>query len=100
MRKKKEVLEENVSGVTAETVAKEAVISRENFSEYDHKKIDKDIKYRAPLSYRYLRVIGWIGMAIMFISLLDNLLILSISFSLYPKVTSFESIFFFSFCLM
>lgn len=69
MRKKKEVLEENVSGVTAETVAKEAVISRENFSEYDHKKIDKDIKYRAPLSYRYLRVIGWIGMAIMFISL-------------------------------
>lgn len=69
MRKKKEVLEENISEVTAETVAKEAVISRENFSEYDHKKIDKDIKYRAPLSYRYLRIIGWIGMAIMFISL-------------------------------
>lgn len=42
-------------------------------SAYDHKKIDKDIKYKAPLSYRYLRFIGWISMSIMFISMMLTL---------------------------
>ena len=41
-----------------------------HFSEHDHKMIDKDIKYRGPLSYRGLRLCGWIAMAVMFISMM------------------------------
>ena len=47
-----------------------AVINQDKLSAYDHKKIDKDIKYRGPLSYRYFRLIGWMCMSIMFISMI------------------------------
>lgn len=69
MRKKKEQLKEKVQEVEISATNQEAVISKENFSEYDHKRIDHDIKYRGPLSYRYLRMIGWIALAVMFISM-------------------------------
>lgn len=38
-------------------------------SAHDHKMLDKDIKYKAPLSYRYLRIIGWIFLAMTFAGL-------------------------------
>lgn len=44
-------------------------IDQNTLSEYDHKHIDNDLKYNAPLSYRYLRLIGWIMMAITFVSI-------------------------------
>lgn len=47
-----------------------AVINQDNLTEYDHKKIDKDIRFRGPLSYRYFRLIGWMCMSIMFISMI------------------------------
>ena len=45
------------------------------YSEFDHKMIDKDIKYRGPLSYRGLRLIGWIAMAAMFVSMMLGLVL-------------------------
>ena len=75
MKKEKKVetvLEETPIEV-AEEVAVEAPatpVSTDNLSEYDHKMIDHDIKYRGPLSYRYLRLIGWVCMTIMFISMI------------------------------
>ena len=47
-----------------------AVINQDNLTEFDHKKIDKDIRFRGPLSYRYFRLIGWMCMSIMFISMI------------------------------
>ena len=47
-----------------------AVINQDNLTEYDHKNIDKDIRFRGPLSYRYFRLIGWMCMSIMFISMI------------------------------
>ena len=44
----------------------------EHLSDFDHKMIDKDMKYRGPLSYRGLRLIGWIAMAVMFVSMMLN----------------------------
>lgn len=49
-----------------------AAVPSENeltLTEYDHKKIDNDMNYRGPLSYRYLRIIAWISMTLMFISI-------------------------------
>ena len=40
----------------------------ESLSEYDHKMIDNDIKYRGPLSYRHFRIIGWLALTIAAIS--------------------------------
>ena len=50
-------------------------IDPNSFSPHDHKMIDKDIKYRGPLSYRGFRLIGWIAMAIMFISIMLGLVL-------------------------
>ena len=57
--------------VAEEAPVPEAVnpINQDNLSAYDHKKIDKDIRFRGPLSYRYFRLIGWMCMSIMFISM-------------------------------
>ena len=56
--------------ILEETPVKEINLAPDTLSEYDHKRIDKDIKYRGPLSYRYLRLIGWICMSIMFVSMM------------------------------
>ena len=57
--------------VAEEAPVPEAVtpINEDNLTAYDHKKIDKDIRFRGPLSYRYFRLIGWMCMSIMFISM-------------------------------
>lgn len=47
---------------------KEATL--DNLSEHDHKMIDHDMKYRGPLSYRGFRLIGWISLAFMFVSMI------------------------------
>lgn len=41
----------------------------DSLSPYDHKRLDKDIKYNAPFSYRYFRIIGWFCLAATFVSL-------------------------------
>ena len=72
MKKKKveavEELEEvapvEVAEEVVDTAAYEAKISGDNLSEFDHQKIDKDSKYRGPLSYRHFRIIAWIALAI------------------------------------
>ena len=48
-------VEENPLIVDAQTI---------NYSEYDHKKIDNDMKYKAPLSYRWFRILGWLFLAV------------------------------------
>lgn len=75
------VLEEETVEAPAENAPKEKKKKKEralpeNLSAYDHKKLDKDIKFRGPLSYRYLRLIGWIAMALMFISSMMGLAVL------------------------
>lgn len=67
-----EVVLENSSPEEVEEVTNETI---DNLSSHDHKMIDNDIKYRGPLSYRGLRIIGWIGMAIMFISMILTMIV-------------------------
>ena len=55
------------SAPKAKKKKKERVLP-EGLSAYDHKRLDKDIKFRGPISYRYLRLIGWIAMALTFVS--------------------------------
>ena len=72
MKKKKvetvEELEEiapvEVAEEVVDTAAYEAKISEDNLSEFDHQKIDKDSKYRGPLSYRHFRIIAWVALTI------------------------------------
>ena len=58
--------------VAEEAPNPEAVVATKEalLTAYDHKNIDKDIKFRGPLSYRYFRLIGWMCMSIMFISMI------------------------------
>lgn len=63
------------SNTEAVIVNEEVKESADALSEYDHKMIDKDIKFRGPLSYRYLRLIGWVAMAIMIISMILDVVI-------------------------
>ena len=75
MKKKnieEELLEESSVEVSEEVVDTSLVEAKmtDNLSEYDHKMIDNDIRYRGPLSYRYLRLFGWLCMSIMFISMI------------------------------
>ena len=67
MEEKKVVEEakEETSNTEKEVQANEVVLSK-----HDHKMLDHDIKYRGPLSYRHFKLIGWIAMAIMFVSLM------------------------------
>lgn len=70
-KKKEEILEENVAPTQEEVTPVE--INNDGsatLSSHDHKMIDKDIKFRGPLSYRYLRLIGWVAMSVMFISMM------------------------------
>lgn len=67
-----EVVLENSSPEEVKEVTNETI---DNLSNHDHKMIDNDIKYRGPLSYRGLRIIGWIGMAIMFISMILTMIV-------------------------
>lgn len=46
-------------------------------SEFDHKMLDNDLKFRGPLSYRYLRVIAWLAMALTFVSTIIGLVLAS-----------------------
>lgn len=39
-------------------------VDKDHLSEYDHKMIDNDIKYKAPLSYRHFKMLGWLALAI------------------------------------
>ena len=72
MKKKKveavEELEEvapvEVAEEVVDTAAYETKISGDNLSEFDHQKIDKDSKYRGPLSYRHFRIIAWVALTI------------------------------------
>ena len=72
MKKKKvETVEEveevapvEVAEEVVDTVAYETKISGDNLSEFDHQKIDKDSRYRGPLSYRHFRIIAWIALTI------------------------------------
>ena len=80
--KKKNITEEvneqvvEVSSNTEAVIVNEEVkASTDALSEFDHKMIDKDIKFRGPLSYRYLRLIGWVAMAIMIISMILGIVI-------------------------
>ena len=81
MKKKnitKEVNEQVVevsSNTEAVIVNEEVKASTDALSEFDHKMIDKDIKFRGPLSYRYIRLIGWVAMAIMIISMILGIVI-------------------------
>ncbi len=63
---KKEIKEEPVEELPAQKVSEGNSVA---LSEYDHKRIDKDMKFHGPLSYRYLRLIAWISMSVMFICL-------------------------------
>lgn len=47
-----------------------ALIEPDLLSEHDHKKLDKDMRYKAPLSYRFLRLIGWVMTALMFVGMM------------------------------
>jgi len=64
---KKQTINNELEQPTNENVA---IIEPDSLSEHDHKKLDKDMKYRAPLSYRSLRLIGWIAMALMFVGMM------------------------------
>lgn len=68
-----EKVEETIENVAEEGATDKYEAQTIALSEYDHKVIDKDMKYRGPLSYRYLRLIGWVAMAIMFISMMIGL---------------------------
>jgi len=59
---------ENTPKVAVKTPEKEPL----TLSAFDHKLIDRDIKYRGPLSYRYLRLIGWMAMAMTLIAMVMN----------------------------
>ena len=60
-----ETLEESVSMEASEAVIENepVVVDERHFTDYDHKRIDKDIRYKGPLTYRYLRIIGWLALA-------------------------------------
>ena len=40
------------------------IVDKDHLSEYDHKMIDNDIRYKAPLSYRHFKMLGWLALAI------------------------------------
>ena len=76
--------EENKKEAVMETPSqespKEAVKEKEEtpsfeLSARDHKMIDKDMRYRGPLSYRGFRLIGWVAMALMFVSMMLGLVL-------------------------
>lgn len=57
--------------VKEENIAEEMVPvneEKDSLTEYDHKRIDHDIKYRGPLSYRHLKIAGWIFLAVTFVA--------------------------------
>ena len=58
--------------VTQEAVLETEVVEpvKDELSAYDHKMIDNDIKFRGPLSYRHIRMIGWLMMSIMFVGMM------------------------------
>lgn len=77
MKKKKETIEDNnqveeVKEIKDDTLVMEnsAIAENSNLSEFDHKKLDKDMKYHGPLSYRHLRLIGWLMLALSFVSMI------------------------------
>ena len=70
-KKKEDILEENAAPTQEEITPVEVNNDGSaTLSSHDHKMIDKDIKFRGPLSYRYLRLIGWVAMSVMFISMM------------------------------
>ena len=60
--------DENTPKVAVKAPEKEPL----TLSALDHKLVDRDIKYRGPLSYRYLRLIGWMAMALTLIATVMN----------------------------
>ena len=65
--------------VVAEPVGKTSVVISEvtdNLSEYDHKMIDKDIKFKGPFSYRHFRMFGWVALSIGMISSVISVVIM------------------------
>ena len=63
----KEDINEELATIQEDGVA---LIKPDLLSEYDHKKLDKDMRYKAPLSYRFLRLIGWVMTALMFVGIM------------------------------
>ncbi|MBE6134114.1 MAG: hypothetical protein E7178_05550 [Erysipelotrichaceae bacterium] len=39
-------------------------VDQDHLSEYDHKMIDNDIKFKAPFSYRHFKMLGWLALAV------------------------------------
>ena len=39
-------------------------VDQDHLSEYDHKMIDNDIRYKAPFSYRHFKMLGWLALAV------------------------------------
>ena len=56
--------------ISEENIDEIKEVEVDNLSEHDHKMIDHDMKYRGPLSYRGFRLIGWISLAFMFVSMI------------------------------
>lgn len=74
-KNKKEIIAEIAEEPAPIEIAEEVVDTSkveasmsDSLSEYDHKMIDNDIKYRGPLSYRHFRMIGWLALTIAAIS--------------------------------
>ncbi len=73
---KKEALMENPSQESPKKAVKEKEETPSfELSTRDHKMIDKDMRYRGPLSYRGFRLIGWVAMALMFVSMMLGLVL-------------------------
>ena len=43
-------------------------VDQDHLSEYDHKMIDNDIKFKGPFSYRHFKMLGWLALAVGFAS--------------------------------